>query len=134
MADFCSKWPVLVHYKVLEGWHLQILNSPIYLYTLFVTQNLPPGPFKKLFWLFSHSRPLGERTIAAVETTNGWISMDIGWIWLGYIQDVLLVPFGPSVLPSGGPGGLEMALKCHKQAFLAVGGSGGSNLLDLSGS
>ena len=37
-------------------------------------------------------------------------------------------------MPSGGPGGLEMALKCHKQAFLAVGGSGGSKWLDLSGS
>ena len=35
VADFCSKWPVLVHYKVLGGGHLQILNSPIYQYTLF---------------------------------------------------------------------------------------------------
>ena len=34
MADFCSKWPVLVHYKVLGGGHLKILNSPIYQYTL----------------------------------------------------------------------------------------------------
>ena len=41
MADFCSKWPVLVHYKVLGGWHLQILNSPIYLYTLLLSSNFP---------------------------------------------------------------------------------------------
>ena len=34
VADFCSKWPVLVHYKVLGGGHLQILISPIYKYTL----------------------------------------------------------------------------------------------------
>ena len=66
-------------------------------------------------WLFSHSRPLGERTIAAVETTNGWISMDIGWIWLGYIQDVPLGPFGPiGIAPGGLHGGSEMAKKCHK--------------------
>ena len=71
----------------------------------FVTRNLPPGPFKKLFWIFSHSRPLGERTIAAVETTNVWISMDIGWVWLGYIQDGLLVPFGPSVIAIRGSWG-----------------------------
>ena len=39
----------------------------------------PPGGSKMAQkWLFSHSRPLGERTIAVVETTNGWISMDIG--------------------------------------------------------
>ena len=34
VADFCSKWLVLVHYKGLGGWHCQILISPIYQYTL----------------------------------------------------------------------------------------------------
>ena len=62
-------------------------------------------------WLFSHSRPLGERTIAAVETTNGWISMDIGWIWLGYIQEGLLVPFGPSIIAIMGAWGARIGLK-----------------------
>ena len=27
---------------------------------------------------------------------NGWISVDIGWIWVGYIQDGPLGPFGPT--------------------------------------
>ena len=34
VADFCSKWLVLVHYKGLGGWHCQILIWPIYQYTL----------------------------------------------------------------------------------------------------
>ena len=34
VADFWTKWLVLVHYKVLGGWHCQILISPIYQYTL----------------------------------------------------------------------------------------------------
>ena len=39
---------------------------------------------------------------------NGWISMDLGWIWVEYIQSGLLVTFGPieiSKLPSGCSGG-----------------------------
>ena len=27
-----------------------------------------------------------------LETTNGWISKDLGWIWVCYIQDGLLEP------------------------------------------
>ena len=36
VADFCSKWLVLVHYKGLGGWHCQILIWPIYQYTLLI--------------------------------------------------------------------------------------------------
>ena len=36
VADFWTKWLVLVHYKVLGGWHRQILISPIYQYTLVI--------------------------------------------------------------------------------------------------
>ena len=52
---------------------------------------------------------------------NGWISVDLGWIWVGYIQGGLLVTFGPteiSKLPSGcsgvgggGGGGVRISLK-----------------------
>ena len=67
-----------------------------------------------------------------METTNGWISMDIGWIWVGYIQDGLLVPFGPSVIAIRGSWGLEMALKCYKMGILS--GPCGSKCLELNGS
>ena len=33
---------------------------------------------------------------------NGWISVDLGWIWVGYIQDGLLGPFGPTKIVPGG--------------------------------
>ena len=69
-----------------------------------------PRTLQKTVLAFSHSRPLGERTIAAVETTNGWISMDIDWIWLGYIQEGLLVPFGPSIIASRGSWGARIGL------------------------
>merc|ERR1712218_459733 len=65
-ADFCTRWPVLVHYKVLGGWHPQILISPIYQYTLFPNfgnaffHSLPIPEFWE--WIFSfpsRSRILG---------------------------------------------------------------------------
>ena len=31
--------------------------------------------------------------------------LDLGWIWVGYIQDGLLVPLGPTKIDPGGPGG-----------------------------
>ena len=33
---------------------------------------------------------------------NGWISVDLGWIWVGYIQDGLLGPFVPTEIDPGG--------------------------------
>ena len=32
---------------------------------------------------------------------NGWISVDLGWIWVGYIQDGPLGPFGPTEIALG---------------------------------
>ena len=32
---------------------------------------------------------------------KGWITVDLGWIWAGYIQDGLLVPFGPTKIAPG---------------------------------
>ena len=47
---------------------------------------------------------------------NGWISVDLGWIWVGYIQDGLLGPFGPTEIAPGGGAGRksEIAQKLHK--------------------
>ena len=42
-----------------------------------------------------------KKAIMALVAPNGWISMDLGWIWAGYIQGGLLVPFGPTKI---GPG------------------------------
>ena len=38
VANFATKWFVLVHYKLLEGWRCQILISPIYQYTLLMVR------------------------------------------------------------------------------------------------
>ena len=62
---------------------------------------------------------------------NGWISVDLGWIFVGYIQDGLSVPFGPTEIGSRVlQGGFKNAIN---KAFLALGGSGGSKWMDLSG-
>ena len=52
-----------------------------------------------------------KKAIMAHVAPNGWISMDLGWIWAGYIQGGLLVPFGSTKIV---PGGSEIAQKCHK--------------------
>ena len=51
---------------------------------------------------------------------NGWISVDLGWIWVGYIQDGL--KFGPTEIA---PGGLQGGQKSggsqwHQQNILDV--------------
>ena len=46
VADFCSKWLVLVHYKGLGGWHCQILIWPIYQYMLSRMVLPPLNPLK----------------------------------------------------------------------------------------
>ena len=70
------------------------------------SQIYPTEPFKKLFWLFSHSRPLGERTI---DGSGDYKWRDLNGYRLEYIQDGLLVPFGPSVIAIRGSWGLELA-------------------------
>ena len=42
-----------------------------------------------------------KKAIMAHVAPNGWISMDLGWIWAGYIQGGLLVPFGPTKIAPG---------------------------------
>ena len=65
---------------------------------------------------------------------NGWISVDLGWIWVGYIQDGPLGPFGPTeIAPGGLHGGQKWPKNAIKRAFKAISGSGGSKWLDLSG-
>ena len=45
--------------------------------------------------------------------------MDFGWIWMGYIQDGLLVTFGPTEIAIGGPwGDLNWPEKAINQVFL----------------
>ena len=55
---------------------------------------------------------------------NGWISVDLGWIWVGYVQYGLFGSFGPTEIA---PGGLQREQKWPKNAikcaFLAIGGS-----------
>ena len=54
----------------------------------------------------------------ALVAPNGLISVDLGWIWVGYIQDGLLAPFGPTKIAIGGPwGGSGIAQKCHKSGI-----------------
>ena len=50
VADFCSKWLVLVHYKGLGGWHCQILIWPIYQYTLVLQPRRQQGLSVKGNW------------------------------------------------------------------------------------
>ena len=57
-----------------------------------------------------------KKAIMALVAPNGWISMDLGWIWVGYIQGGLLVTFVPteiSKLPSGCSGVWGGAAKKH---------------------
>ena len=55
-----------------------------------------------------------KKAIIALVAPNGWISMDLGWIWAGYIQGGLLVPFGPTKIA---PGGLQGGQKWPKNAI-----------------
>ena len=58
--------------------------------------------------------------------------MDIGWIWVGYIQDGLLGPFGPTkIVPGGLKGGQKWPKNVITCAFMAISDSGGSKWLDL---
>ena len=41
---------------------------------------------------------------------NGWISVDLGWIWAGYIQDGLLVQMVSPKLYPGSPGVVRIGL------------------------
>ena len=67
----------------------------------------------------------------ALVAPNGWISVDLGWNLVGYFQDGLSVPFGPTEIGSRVlQGGFKNAIN---KAFLALGGSGGSKWMDLSG-
>ena len=57
------------------------------------------------------------------------------WILVGYIQDDLLGPVGPTeIVPGGLQGGQKWPKNAIKQAYMAISGSGGSKWLDLSGS
>ena len=54
---------------------------------------------------------------------NGWISVDLGWIWVGYIQDGPLGPFGPiGIAPGGLHGGQKWPKNAIKRAFMAKSG------------
>ena len=54
--------------------------------------NYPKMPQNWHFW-----------PIVAPVAPNGWISVDIGWNLVGYIQNGLKVPFGPTkIAPRGG--------------------------------
>ena len=57
-----------------------------------------------------------------------------GGIWVGYTQGGPLGPFGPTgIAPGGLHGGQKSTKNAIKRAFMAIGGSGGSKGLDLSG-
>ena len=71
----------------------------------------------------------------ALVAPNGLISVDLGWIWVGYIQDGLLAPFGPTKIAIGVRGGVrEWPKNVINQVFLAISGPGGSKWPDISGS
>ena len=60
---------------------------------------------------------------------NAWISVDIGWIWVGYIQDGLLGPFGPTkIAPGGLRGGQKWPKNAIKRAFMAISGISGHKI------
>merc|ERR1712218_396072 len=52
--------------------------------------------------------------IVAPVSPNGWISVDLGWIWVGYIQDGSLGPFGPTKIALGASREVRNGPKCHK--------------------
>ena len=58
--------------------------------------------------------------------------MDLGLIWMEYIQDGLVRPLGPTKSAIGGLGGLEIGPNAINLAFLAISGSSYSKWLDLS--
>ena len=61
--------------------------------------------------------------------------MNLGWILVGYIQDGLSVPFGGPIEIGSRvlQGGQKWPENAINKAFLALGGSGGSKWMDLSG-
>ena len=60
---------------------------------------------------------------------NGWVSVDLGWIWVGYIQDGLFGPFGPTeIVPGGLKGGQKWPKNAIKCAFMAISGISGPKI------
>ena len=60
---------------------------------IFMAKSSPKKPQIRQFWLLVELVALN------------------GWIWVGYIQDGLLVPFGPSVIAIRGSWGARIGLK-----------------------